>query len=179
MLPSAHILHVDYKLALVLHPDSSHPSASAEHFAMLNKAYKLLSTQSGRSSYLATGYGWATSRGGSPFDADYAESSTDAAMRETIRRARQGGAAQWRSRGFRDSDAGSGAWTYRNVNGRQWHPYDADGHASGGGEELYMSNNKFVMVVAIIAGMITAAQLIRVSTATDTSKDLLMERHIQ
>lgn len=159
----------------MLHPDSSHPSASAEHFATLNKAYKLLSTQAGRNSYLSTGYGW---QGGS-FDVGYSESSTDAAMREVIRRARRAGASEWGGRGFRDSDAGKGAWTYRNVDGKQWHPYDADGHATGGGEELYMSNNKFVSLIAAIAGIVAFIQFIRMNELADNTREMLVDRHIQ
>jgi hypothetical protein len=173
--PPLHARTTDYALALVLHPDSAHPSASADHFATLNKAYKLLSTQSGRNSYLTTGYGW---QGGS-FDTGYAESSSDAAMRDVIRRARHAGAAQWNPRGFRDSDAGAGAWTYRNVDGRQWHPYDADGHARGGGEELYMTNTRFMALVATLAGVVVLVLVYRVADVTDNTREMLVDRHIQ
>ncbi|BEI80555.1 hypothetical protein CcaverHIS002_0110840 [Cutaneotrichosporon cavernicola] len=91
-----------YKLALVLHPDSSHPSASAEHFATLNRAYKLLSLQQSRTSYLQTGYGWT-----GPTDAEDPHASADAAMRSWARHARASGASSWeagaRARGFRTS----------------------------------------------------------------------------
>jgi len=162
----------DYALALVLHPDSSHPSASAEHFALLNKAYKLLSTQAGRSSYLATGYGWTGT-----FDAGYTESSTDAAMRDVIRRARSAGAAEWGGRGFRDSDAGRGAWTYRTR--ENFHPYTGEEFPTGGGEELYMSNNKFVALIAALAGIVCVAQIIRFESVSGSARDLLIDRHIQ
>ncbi|EJT49207.1 hypothetical protein A1Q1_01688 [Trichosporon asahii var. asahii CBS 2479] len=96
----------DYKLALILHPDSSHPAASAEHFATLNKAYKLLSDPAQRRSFLQTGYGWASKSGGDGV------SAYDQAFHDAVRHAKQAGAAEWRGRGFRDAEAGSGAWTY-------------------------------------------------------------------
>ena len=57
----------------------------------------------------------------------------DAAMREAIRRAKAAGLGRWNGRGFRDSEAG--AWgAYQQGGDGHWHPYDADGHAKGGGE---------------------------------------------
>lgn len=100
-----HQLTPDYKLALILHPDSNHPAASAEHFATLNKAYKLLCDPAQRRSYLQSGYGWASGNDG--------VSAYDQAFRDAVRHAKAAGAAEWRGRGFRDSEAGSGAWTYQ------------------------------------------------------------------
>lgn len=99
-------LTADYKLALILHPDSSHPAASAEHFATLNKAYKLLSDPAQRRSFLQTGYGWASKAGGDGV------SAYDQAFHDAVQHAKQAGASEWRGRGFRDAEAGSGAWTY-------------------------------------------------------------------
>jgi curved DNA-binding protein CbpA len=169
-------LAADYALALLLHPDSSHPSASADHFATLNRAYKLLSTPAARNSYLSTGYGWSPSAG---FDTGYSMRADDEAMREMIRRARRGGAAEWSGRGFRDAEAGKGAWAYRNVNGREWHPYDADGHASGGGDGLYMSNNKFMALVAALAGIWAVVQVMRIGGVADHTREALVDRHIR
>lgn len=140
----------DYKLALLLHPDSSHPSSSPDHFATLNKAYNLLSKQSSRSAFLKTGYGWdvSTSSGGT-------QTWSDSLMRAEIARRRNGGAAAWSgaSRRYRDSDAGRGAWG--GFDGSQgWRPYEDPSKGfspptSGPAEERYMSNPRFLAVVGV------------------------------
>lgn len=101
-------------------------------------------------------------------------------VREAIRRARANGAHEWRGRGFRDSEAGAGAWgAHRMGADGQWQPYDADGHASGGGDALYMSNNKFVMVIAILAGIAVWAQWVQIDNVVDTSRASMIDRHVQ
>ncbi|KAK8846828.1 hypothetical protein IAR55_005916 [Kwoniella newhampshirensis] len=135
-----------YKLALLLHPDSSHPSSSHDHFAVLNRAYKLLAQPSSRSAYMKTGYGWDLS-------SMAARTPQDPRMHAEVMRRRQGGAAAWdgSTRRFRDSDAGKGAWG--GFDGSQgWRPYE-DVHMgfqpTGPGEERYMSNPRFLAVVGV------------------------------
>ncbi|TXT10715.1 hypothetical protein VHUM_02220 [Vanrija humicola] len=170
-----------YKLALILHPDSSHPSASAEHFATLNRAYKLLSSPASRASYLQTGHGWS----GTPSDGGpHAEPAADAWMREAVHRAKRNGAGAydahgWGKAGFRASEAGSGAWK-RYSDTRGWYTFEeAHLDQQGTGEERYMSNNKFVIVVAALMGIGLWVQLSRVGKVTDSTREHLVDRHVQ
>ncbi|CAK9784909.1 DnaJ-domain-containing protein [Cutaneotrichosporon oleaginosum] len=162
-----------YKLALVLHPDSSHPSASAEHFATLSRAYKLLSVQQSRTSYLQTGYGWS-----GPADAEDPHASADAAMRSWARHARAHGAASWeagaRARGFRASEGGAGY--YHTHPGEDFPFHDAP--PKGNGDAIFMSNGAFVAFIAGLAGVGTFVQYYRMGAAVDDAKALLVDRHL-
>ncbi|WWD22112.1 hypothetical protein CI109_106601 [Kwoniella shandongensis] len=147
-----------YKLALLLHPDSSHPSSSHDHFAVLNRAYRLLGKPSSRNAYVKTGYGWDLSAVASP--------RHDPGMYAEVLRRRQGGAAAWdgSTRRFRDSDAGKGAWG--GFDGSQgWRPYE-DVHMgfqpTGPAEERYMSNPRFLAVVGVaIRRRVREAEVLR------------------
>jgi curved DNA-binding protein CbpA len=158
----------------VLHPDSSHPSASAEHFATLNRAYKLLSVQQSRTSYLQTGYGWS-----GPTDAEDPHASADAAMRSWARHARAHGAASWeagaRARGFRASEGGAGY--YHTHPGEDFPFHDAP--PKGNGDVIFMSNGAFVAFIAGLAGVGTFIQYYRMGAAVDDTKALLVDRHLQ
>lgn len=168
-----------YKLALLLHPDSSHPSSSPDHFAMLNKAYNLLSKQSSRSAFLKTGYGWdvSSTSGGT-------QSWSDSLMRAEIARRRSGGTAAWDSatRGYRDSDAGRGAWG--GFDGSQgWRPYEDPSKGfspptSGSGEERYMSNPRFLAVVGVASAVIAWVHWHRLGYAAETHRDMLDKQNI-
>ena len=131
----------DYRLARILHPDSSHPSASHDNFAILHKAYTLLSHPGTRSMYLQTGYGWSTD-GSVSSD----ESWSDAQMRAEARARRRGGAAAWHTQNqpfTRNRDS----WT--DGTGRA---YEEDFSPKGGGEPRYMTNQQFfVVVVGIVS----------------------------
>ncbi|WOO82770.1 Chaperone protein DnaJ [Vanrija pseudolonga] len=171
-----------YKLALILHPDSSHPSASAEHFATLNRAYKLLSSPASRASYLQTGTGWS----GTPADGGARpEPSADHWMREAVHRAKRNGAGQydahgWGKAGFRASEAGSGAWK-RYGDASDWYTFEEANLNQGGtgsGDPRYMSNNKFVIVVAALMGIGLWVQLSRVGKVTDSTREHLVDRHV-
>lgn len=190
--PQLQTLTSDYKLALILHPDSSHPSASADHFATLNKAYKLLSTPASRTSYLQTGYGWVPSNpAASPTPGQYAESSLDAAMREYARHARAQGAASWEAGahargGFREADSRQRARAgYYHQDGSFYHSHPGedfpfhDAPPKGSGEEIYMSNTRFVALIAGLAAFATAVQYMRMGQVVDNTRDLLVDRHIQ
>jgi curved DNA-binding protein CbpA len=59
-LPSSSSCTTDYRLALLYHPDSPHPSSSPQNFSLLNRAYKLLSSPHSRALYHRTGLGWGT-----------------------------------------------------------------------------------------------------------------------
>lgn len=171
------ITHADYKLALVLHPDSSHPAASAEHFAILARAYKLLSSSAGRNSYLQSGAGW------SPSGAESGGRPEDAAMREWARRAKAGGAASWQAgqasrHGFRDSDAGRGAWGYyRTHPGAEDFPFH-DKPPEGDGKPIFMGNNRFLALIASLAAFAAVFQVLRVGQFADSHRDILVARHI-
>ncbi|WWC59355.1 uncharacterized protein I303_101907 [Kwoniella dejecticola CBS 10117] len=166
-----------YKLALLLHPDSSHPSSSPDHFAILNKAYTLLSTPSSRSAYLKTGYGWSissqipSSSGSRP--------AGDWGMHEEIMRRARGGTSGWERRRYRDSDAGKGAWGgfdgsggWRAFNDQTMN-FDHSTSFNGTGEERYMSNPRFLAVLGIVGCAFGWIQYHRLGTATETHRDLL------
>jgi curved DNA-binding protein CbpA len=150
----------DYKLALLLHPDSSHPSSSPEHFASLHKAYTLLSNPQSRNSYIQTGYGWSPSGSTSNNNHNHEDR-----MRAEIRYRASRGARQW-SNGARpmygDSESGRGAFGgFRGGDGK-WEPYDTgEFDAKGGtGEERYMSNMQFL---CMIAGIVSPPLLVDVA----------------
>ncbi|WWC87007.1 uncharacterized protein L201_001889 [Kwoniella dendrophila CBS 6074] len=162
-----------YKLALLLHPDSSHPSSSHDHFSTLNRAYKLLSTPSSRKAYLKTGYGWNLT---TQFTSNRAPG--DWGMHEEIMRRSKGGTSQWERRKYRDSDAGKGSWG--GFDGSQgWRPYNDqtmgfDSHSfNGTGEERYMSNPKFLGVLGIVGLSVAWMQFHRVGAAADSHRELL------
>lgn len=150
----------DYKLALLLHPDSSHPSSSPEHFASLHKAYTLLSNPSSRNSYIQTGYGWSPTSSSS--SSSSSSTNYEDRMRAEIRYRARGGAAAWSSGArygdgrpmYGDSEAGRGAFGgFRGGDGK-WEPYDTGEFDTrqGTGEERYMSNMQFL---AMIAGIVS------------------------
>ncbi|WRT64858.1 uncharacterized protein IL334_001794 [Kwoniella shivajii] len=160
-----------YKLALLLHPDSSHPSSSHDHFAILNRAYTLLSTPSSRNSYLKTGYGWnLPSQTPNRPPGDYG-------MHDEIMRRARGGTSNWEKRKYRDSDAGKGAWG--GFDGTQgWKPYHDHNmgfntNVNGTGEARYMSNPRFLFVLGIVGSSIAWMQYHRLGSATETHRDLL------
>ncbi|OCF37415.1 hypothetical protein I316_00536 [Kwoniella heveanensis BCC8398] len=174
-----------YKLALLLHPDSSHPSSSHDHFATLNRAYKLLSTPSSRNSYLKTGYGWTNPSSSS---SDGPRPPSEYGMHAEILRRARGGTASWEKRRYRDSDAGRGAWG--GFDGSQgWKPYTDhngafnpnmgfDTTATGTGEERYMSNPRFLAVVGIVGAAVAWMQFHRLGQATETHRDLLDRQNV-
>jgi hypothetical protein len=143
-VPQCLLAHVDYKLAMILHPDSSHPASSHSDFATLHRAYNLLSCRQSRQQYLSSGYGW-SSRG------DGSAPSFDDAMRAEVLRRRSGGAARYGS-SYRRSDAGAGAWGGYGA-GSAWKPNPEDGFPEQGkGEALYMSNERFMSIfIAIVS----------------------------
>lgn len=90
---------VDYQIAMMLHPDSAHPQASADHFAALSRAYTLLSDGEARARYLSTGTGWSGTH----------ENTSGASDLDTLMRAEA--TRRYRAR-FRESDGGRGAWKF-------------------------------------------------------------------
>ncbi|WVQ84125.1 hypothetical protein IAT38_006270 [Cryptococcus sp. DSM 104549] len=170
-----------YQLALILHPDSSHPSSSPDHFATLNKAYKLLSSSTSRSSFLRTGYGWDVS------NHSMVKDSSDAAMYAEILRRKRGGAAAWdnNSRGYRNSDAGRGAWGGFDGS-KGWRPYEdinagfrtpnTDNNVK---EERYMSNNNFLIVLCIVTAAVAWFQFNRLGYAADSHREMLDKQHFE
>ncbi|KAI9635402.1 uncharacterized protein MKK02DRAFT_44090 [Dioszegia hungarica] len=158
----------DYRLAMILHPDSSHPSSSPEHFAMLHRAYSLLSSSQSRSSYLQSGFGW------SPTGQAVRDSWSDAQMRSEVHARRRGGAAAWEtgSRGYRSAEAG---WAQQEE---QWQ-YGDEFRAppKGTGEVIYMSNKRFISIFAGVSVLIAWIQYHRIGIASETHRELLQAQH--
>jgi curved DNA-binding protein CbpA len=128
----------DYRLALLLHPDSSHPSSSPANFATLNRAYKLLSTPSSREDYLRSNFGWSHDGKASPYE-------FDPMMAEILRRKRDGAGRRFRT------EAGRGAWGTYGPDGK-WQP--AQEYRGGAGEPKYMSHSSFgsMLIFLVRAG---------------------------
>ncbi|ORX34431.1 hypothetical protein BD324DRAFT_149974 [Kockovaella imperatae] len=99
-----------YRLALILHPDSSHPSASPANFATLHRAYTLLSSSQARQTYERSGQGWTA---GSDTPPPYDHVRADVFFR---------GRAAAETRRANASDRDSGAWGYWGVDGK-WYPF--------------------------------------------------------
>ncbi|WVW78565.1 hypothetical protein I302_100521 [Kwoniella bestiolae CBS 10118] len=160
-----------YKLALLLHPDSSHPSSSHDHFSTLNRAYTLLSTPSSRSAYLKTGYGWNL-----PSQFTPNRPPGDYSMHEEIMRRAKGGTSNWEKRKYRDGSPdwggfdGSKGWKGFND---QTMNFDQNTFYNGTGEERYMSNPRFLFVLGIVGSSLAWMQYHRLGTATETHRDLL------
>jgi hypothetical protein len=127
--------------------------------------------------YLSTGYGWSTGTTSNPM------SWSDAQMRAEVASRRRGGAAAWGPghRGYRDSDAGRGAWNHSWDDGYGFQP-------TGTGEERYMSNSRFLALLGAIVScqcdlssrqsVVTAwAQYHRAGWAADTHRELLDRQH--
>ncbi|KAL7421937.1 hypothetical protein Q5752_003709 [Cryptotrichosporon argae] len=161
-----------YRLALVLHPDSSHPSSSAENFSTLHRAYTLLSDPVKGNTYRQTGLGWAG--GAEPSSSPY-----DDALRAEVLRRRRAGASEWGygRGGFREAEFARRAAHAE----RGWQPYDADGYAhnpEGKREQRYMSNGAFLSVVLGTAMFVAYFQWLRLGSAADTARGVLMDRHV-
>ena len=155
------LLRTDYRLAMILHPDSSHPASSHTDFATLHRAYTLLSRSSSRQQYLSSGYGWSgRSDGSGP--------SFDDAMRAEVMRRRAGGAAAYGG-SYRRSDAGQGAWGGYGMGGA-WTPNPEDGFPEQGkGEALYMSNER---AMTIFIAVVSHPQFPFLSAAQDHIPDV-------
>lgn len=120
----------DYRLALILHPDSTHPSSSPAHFATLNRAYTLLSSPSSRNDYLTFGQGWGSSEG-TYHDPAYAAMRAEVMRRGRARASRGGRAASAESQPGWDGGYGvDGEW-YKYPNRTEQEP-------------RYMSHRRFV-----------------------------------
>ncbi|ORY27800.1 hypothetical protein BCR39DRAFT_537331 [Naematelia encephala] len=145
-----------YRLALILHPDSTHPSSSTDHFADLNRAYTLLSSPSSRKLYQQTGHGW--SQAGPATAQDLA----DAFMKAELMRRARGGAARHQRR---YSEAGSGAF------------FDAE-PLQGDGEPRYMSNPSFLSVTIVFSTVMAWVQYHRWKMEADTHKEVLDTAHL-
>ncbi|WWD07780.1 hypothetical protein V865_005884 [Kwoniella europaea PYCC6329] len=160
-----------YKLALLLHPDSSHPSSSHDHFSTLNRAYTLLSTPSSRNAYLKTGYGWNSLSQFTPN-----RPPGDYSMHEEIMRRAKGGASHWERRSYKDGSPdwggfdGSKGW--KNFNDQTMN-FDQGTFYNGTGEERYMSNPRFLFVLGIVGSSLAWMQYHRLGSATETHRDLL------
>lgn len=159
-----------YRLAMILHPDSSHPASSHTDFATLHRAYTLLSRSSSRQQYLSSGYGWSgRSDGSGP--------SFDDAMRAEVMRRRAGGAAAYGG-SYRRSDAGQGAWGGYGMGGA-WTPNPEDGFPEQGkGEALYMSNERAMTIFIAVCGILAWIQWNRVTWSTDSHRELLRQQHV-
>lgn len=89
--------------------------------------------------YLRTGYGWSNPKAPEM-------SWSDAQMRAEINLRRKNGSAPSR----RSSEAGQGAWGGFRGDGR-WEPYEDVGfHAHEQGEERYMTNRRFALVMGVV-----------------------------
>lgn len=162
---------------MILHPDSSHPSSSPEHFATLHRAYSLLSQPQSRSSYNQTGFGW------SPTGQAVRDTWSDAQMRSEVHARRRGGAASWEagSRGYRSTETG---WQQE-----QWQYGDEFATPpKGNGEVVYMSNMKFMSLFAGVVStrvcyslqqcvVVAWVQFQRVGMATESHRELLQAQH--
>ena len=112
---------------------------------------------------MQTGYGWdATGKEGA--GRGRSSHSYEDQMRAEIRYRAQGGTSGWHGRGrptygghrygYRESDAGRGAWGgFRGGDGK-WEAYDTGEFSTspGTGEERYMSNTQFL---GLIAGIVS------------------------
>ena len=106
----------DYRLALLLHPDSSHPSASPSNFATLHRAYTLLSTPRSRQLFEQFGQGWSSS------SSDASEGAYDSFRTEAMFRGRAAAETRRSNHRRNRADAGGGAWGYWGMDGR-WRPF--------------------------------------------------------
>lgn len=150
-----------YRLAFLYHPDSSNHSSASEHFAILNKAYKLLSHESSRSLYNRTGIGWTpgsdSSSPSSPSTGGFGWN--DEAMRREARfrneHQRQSTASSPGQTGWGGADRGGYQYTSaRWGHGPQF--YDASGLGEqplGTGTPKYMSNQRFLGTVFVLVSL--------------------------
>ena len=150
-----HLGPPDYRLALLYHPDSTHPSSSPHAFALLNRAYKLLSSPHARATYHRTGHGWGTAH-------DVAAGRTGAgtgaggfnrASDEELRR-------QARARAYSYAYSSPGGAAYAGAGGRGGQAYD---HARWGGRDgaegpnpngNYTTNTRFIgSLLIVVSGL--------------------------
>lgn len=152
-----------YSLALLYHPDSTHPSSSSENFTTLNKAYKLLSNDHARSLYNRASVGWSAgpdSLANSSRRGGGADPWNDEMMRAEIRR-RQG-AHHWGSPNYGPA-AGRGSSHYAHArwgHGGAASGFGAYGMGMGeqemtGGKPIYTSNSRFVGAVFVLVSRLS------------------------
>ncbi len=159
---------LDYKLAMLYHPDANHPSSSTDHFAALSKAYNLLSTEASRSLYLRTGIGWS---GLAPESASAASWQDD----EMRRQARARGRAQY-ARSYRaESGSGRGGDGYDRM---RW-GYDAEDIPDmGKGEGRYMCHHRFFASLTLLTMLFGMIQYHRAMEATDVAREFVERKHV-
>ncbi|RXK37580.1 hypothetical protein M231_05122 [Tremella mesenterica] len=155
-----------YTLARLIHPDSSHPSSSTEHFATLHRAYTLLSNPSTRNIYLQTGYGWSHS------SHQPTESWSDAQMRAEIRRRKHAGTAAWGHHQHRHQHQ-------HYPHGGHYHEWDGGWYTPerGEGEERFMSNGKFLALTAGVSVILAWLQYHRFGAIAETHSQLSRQQH--
>lgn len=137
-----------YSLALLYHPDSTHPSSSSDNFTTLNKAYKLLSNDHARNMYNRAGVGWSAGPDSPANSGRGADPWNDEMMRAEIRRR---GTHHWGSPNY---GAGRGSSHYAQTRWGHAAPgYGAYGmgeHEMTGGKPIYTSNSRFVGAVFVL-----------------------------
>jgi hypothetical protein len=150
----------DYRLALLYHPDSTHPSSSPHHFSLLNRAYKLLSSPHARALYHRTGLGWGTAH-------DVAAGRTggaggfNRASDEELRRQARARAYNYAYSGSGSSGGGAGYAGY--ANGRGGQSYDQarwgaghegpDGMGNPNPNGNYTTNTRFIGSLLIVVSI--------------------------
>lgn len=145
-----HVGLPDYRLALLYHPDSTHPSSSPHAFALLNRAYKLLSSPHARATYHRTGHGWGTAH-------DMAAGRTGAAAAPGFNRASDEELRrQARARAYSYAYSSGGGAYASDGGGRGGQAYD---HARWGGRDgaegpnpngNYTTNTRFIGSLLIV-----------------------------
>lgn len=147
----------DYRLALLYHPDSTHPSSSPHHFSLLNRAYKLLSSPHARALYHRTGLGWGTAHDVAAGRTGGAGGFSRASDEELRRQAR---ARAYNYAYSASGSAGGGAGYAGYANGRGGQSYDQarwgaghegpDGMGNPNPNGNYTTNTRFIGSLLIV-----------------------------
>ncbi|KAJ9117750.1 hypothetical protein QFC20_000028 [Naganishia adeliensis] len=167
-----------YRLALLYHPDSTHPSSSPHHFSLLNRAYKLLSSPHARATYHRTGLGWGSAN-------DVAAGRTgvggfNRASDEELRRQARARAYSYAYSGNGASSGGGGAGYTGYANGRGGHAYDQarwgegpDGMGNPNPNGNYTTNTRFIGSLFIISVLFSMIQYNRAINASLWTQELM------
>lgn len=171
-----------YRLAMLYHPDSSHPSSSTDNFMALRNAYNLLNNENSRSLYNRTGIGWSSS---SPSSSSASSSSGgmgfrhgDEMMRDEIRnRARHWGNPHAYGYAYGNARGEAGYNQARWGNNGDGYSAGFAGHGNGNPNGNYTSNYRFVSSVMVFSVIFGIFQYERASRSAQWHKDLVERNH--
>ncbi|GHJ83845.1 hypothetical protein NliqN6_0247 [Naganishia liquefaciens] len=166
-----------YRLALLYHPDSTHPSSSPHNFSLLNRAYKLLSSPHSRATYHRTGHGWGTAHDVAAGRTGGAAGGFNRASDEELRRQARARAYSYAYSSGGSTGYGRGGQAYDQA---RWGGTDRQEGGAGGPNPNgnYTTNTRFIGSLLIVSVLFSLIQYNRALNASLWTQELLDAKHM-